>query len=143
MPTKKQWAAARRELLKRREPRPARMGLTSPTPLTGEQIDAIAAAIEATAAVAKYSGLEASMQLIHDGLLLEFGEMQTGEILRRTKAAAGMLKSDEIDTASLKVVEPQIATMSAGRRRNTNASNGAANRRLTPSQVSVAAKAVR
>lgn len=60
-----------------------RMGISSPTKLTDEQIDAIAAAVDSIAAIAKYSGQEGSLDIVLDGIEYEFGDNQAQVITSR------------------------------------------------------------
>lgn len=91
-----------------------RMGLSSPTRLNPEQIEAVGLALDAAAMVAKYSGQESALKLFADGLEYEFGQQQAEQIARLAprylEAIGDTQQSPPIPTT------PSIATMGLRKR---------------------------
>lgn len=113
-----------------------RMSLASPVQLTDAQIDAVATAIDACAAIAAYSNQEAALQIFMEGLSFEFGENQAQRIKSRAPRFSSAI-SGENRPKPVASALPYTA-MSLARNRAVDE----ANKSLTKAQITEAVKAV-
>ncbi len=112
-------------MMKKRTDGIIRMAFSAITTLTEDQIDAVALAIDATAAIAKYSGQEGTLQILADGLAFEFGDSQAKRIISRAPKFSDAVSGDD---QSAPVASPMPYTAMSSKQRSRTG-------RLTPVQA--------